>query len=180
MLMILPVRVPCGSRGSFSLHDYLDPERPQLVPEITAMRDALNDSGASNRETPGRLSVQKPPDSFRMGPSKLNQEENPVATSAEWHEDYSKMSELTLNFSRAVKSLQEELEAVDWYNQRAQATKDEQLRRILEHNRNEEVEHAMMTLEYLRRVSPVFEKHMRTYLFTEGDIVGIEKEAEGD
>ena len=103
-----------------------------------------------------------------------------MATSAEWHEDYSKMSELTLNFSRAVKSLQEELEAVDWYNQRAQATKDEQLRRILEHNRNEEVEHAMMTLEYLRRVSPVFEKHMRTYLFTEGDIVGIEKEAEGD
>ena len=103
-----------------------------------------------------------------------------MATSAEWHEDYSKMSELTLNFSRAVKSLQEELEAVDWYNQRAQATKDEQLRRILEHNRNEEVEHAMMTLEYLRRISPFFEKHMRTYLFTEGDIVGIEKEAEGD
>ena len=102
-----------------------------------------------------------------------------MATSAEWHEDYDKMSELALNFSRAVKSVQEELEAVDWYNQRAQATKDEQLRRILEHNRDEEVEHAMMTLEYLRRVSPIFEKHMRTYLFTEGDIVGIEKEAEG-
>lgn len=101
-----------------------------------------------------------------------------MATSAEWHEDYDKMSELALNFSRAVKSVQEELEAVDWYNQRAHATTDEQLRRILEHNRDEEIEHAMMGLEYLRRISPVFDKHMRTYLFTEGDITEIEEAAE--
>ena len=101
-----------------------------------------------------------------------------MATSAEWHEDYDKMSELSLNFSRAVKSVQEELEAVDWYNQRAQATSDEQLRRILEHNRDEEIEHAMMGLEYLRRISPVFDKHMRTYLFTDGDITEIEEQAE--
>jgi len=101
-----------------------------------------------------------------------------VATSAEWHEDYARMSEESLNFSRAVKSVQEELEAVDWYNQRAQATKDEQLRKILEHNRDEEIEHAMMALEYLRRMNPVFDKHMRTYLFTEGDITAIEEEAE--
>ena len=103
-----------------------------------------------------------------------------MATSSEWHESYEKMSEETLNFSRAIKSLQEELEAVDWYNQRVEATKDKQLRRILAHNRDEEVEHAMMTLEYLRRVSPVFDKHMRTYLFTEGDITEIEEKAEGD
>ncbi len=101
-----------------------------------------------------------------------------MATSAEWHEDYEKMSEEALNFSRAVKSVQEELEAVDWYNQRAQATKDKQLREILIHNRNEEIEHAMMGLEYLRRVSPTFNEHMRTYLFTEGDITEIEKQAE--
>jgi ferritin-like protein len=101
-----------------------------------------------------------------------------MATSAEWHENYADMSEFSLNFSRAVKSVQEELEAVDWYNQRAQATKDDQLRRILEHNRDEEIEHAMMTLEYLRRISPIFDKHMRTYFFTEGDIVAIEKQAE--
>jgi hypothetical protein len=102
-----------------------------------------------------------------------------MATSAEWHEDYGRMSEEALNFSRAVKSVQEELEAVDWYNQRAQATKDEHLRRILEHNRDEEIEHAMMGLEYLRRMNKVFDKHMRTYLFTEGDITEIEDEAEG-
>jgi ferritin-like protein len=89
------------------------------------------------------------------------------------------MSELTLNFSRAIKSVQEELEAVDWYNQRAEVTTDDQLRRILEHNRDEEIEHAMMGLEYLRRISPAFDKHMRTYLFTEGDILEIEEKAEG-
>lgn len=102
-----------------------------------------------------------------------------MATSAEWHEDYDKMSETARNFSRAIKSVQEELEAVDWYNQRAQATADQQLRRILEHNRDEEVEHAIMGLEYLRRVSPIFDRHMRTYLFTEGDITEIEEKDTG-
>ena len=101
-----------------------------------------------------------------------------MATSSEWHENYDEMSEEALNFSRAVKSVQEELEAVDWYNQRAQATKDKQLRRILEHNRDEEIEHAVMGLEYLRRVNPVFDKHMRTYFFTEDDIVEVEKKTE--
>ncbi|MDT4966486.1 MAG: uncharacterized protein QOJ64_1223 [Acidobacteriota bacterium] len=100
-----------------------------------------------------------------------------MATSAEWHENYEKMSEKDLNFSRAVKSVQEELEAVDWYNQRAQATSDDQLRRILEHNRDEEIEHAMMGLEYLRRTNSAFDKHMRTYLFTERDITEIEETA---
>lgn len=101
-----------------------------------------------------------------------------MATSAEWHENYDQMTDYALNFSRAVKSVQEELEAVDWYNQRAQATKDDQLRRILEHNRDEEIEHAMMGLEYLRRISPTFDKHMRTYLFTEGDITETEEKEE--
>ena len=101
-----------------------------------------------------------------------------MATSAEWHESYEQMSDPALNFSRAVKSVQEELEAVDWYNQRAEATKDEQLRNILLHNRDEEIEHAMMMLEYLRRINPVFHKHMKTYLFTEGDITKIEKAVE--
>jgi ferritin-like protein len=102
-----------------------------------------------------------------------------MATSAEWHEDYAEMNEAALDFARAVKSVQEELEAVDWYTQRAHATHDEQLRRILIHNRNEEIEHAIMGLEYLRRISPEFDAHMRTYLFTEGDITEIEEKQEG-
>ena len=93
-----------------------------------------------------------------------------MATSAEWHEDYSTMSDEALNFSRAIKSVQEELEAVDWYNQRAQATKDEQLRRILEHNRDEEIEHAVMTLEWVRRNMPVFDAQLRKRLFKDGPI----------
>jgi ferritin-like protein len=101
-----------------------------------------------------------------------------MATSSEWHERYDDMSEEVLNFSRALKSLQEELEAVDWYNQRAQATKDDQLKRILLHNRNEEIEHAMMALEYLRRNDATFNKHMRTYLFTTEDILEVEEKAE--
>jgi ferritin-like protein len=101
-----------------------------------------------------------------------------MATSAEWHEDYDNMSDEARNFSRAVKSVQEELEAVDWYNQRAEATTDKQLRAVLEHNRDEEIEHALMGLEWLRRNNAVFDKHMRTYLFTEGDILEIEEKAE--
>jgi len=100
-----------------------------------------------------------------------------MATSAEWHEDYDKMSEPSRNFSRAIKSVQEELEAVDWYNQRAEQTSDPQLKKILEHNRNEEIEHAIMALEWLRRNNTVFHEHMKTYLFTEGDILEIEEEA---
>ena len=102
-----------------------------------------------------------------------------MATSAEWHEDYNKMSEETKNFSRAIKSVQEELEAVDWYTQRAEQTSDDELKKILTHNRNEEIEHAIMGLEWLRRNSDVFEKHMVTYLFTEDDILEIEEKAEG-
>lgn len=101
-----------------------------------------------------------------------------MATSAEWHEQYGSMSDEARNFSRAIKSVQEELEAVDWYNQRAEATTDKQLRKILEHNRDEEIEHAVMALEWLRRNNPKFEEHMRTYLFTEGDILEIEEKAE--
>ena len=101
-----------------------------------------------------------------------------MATSAEWHEDYNKMSDATRNFSRAVKSVQEELEAVDWYNQRAEQTTDDQLKKILMHNRDEEIEHAVMALEWMRRNNPVVNEHMKTYLFTEGDILEIEENAE--
>lgn len=100
-----------------------------------------------------------------------------MATSAEWHEDYDKMSDHARNFSRAIKSVQEELEAVDWYNQRAEQTSDAQLKKILEHNRDEEIEHAVMALEWLRRNNSKFEEHMKTYLFTEGDILEIEEKA---
>jgi hypothetical protein len=88
------------------------------------------------------------------------------------------MDDAALNFSRAVKSVQEELEAVDWYHQRADATDDAELAAVLVHNRDEEKEHAVMTLEWLRRRDPVLDRHLRTYLFREGDVIEIEHEAE--
>src|SRR5581483_5638164 len=86
-----------------------------------------------------------------------------------YHEPVELLSEPTKNLHRALVSLQEELEAVDWYQQRADACKDDALRAVLIHNRNEEVEHAMMVLEWIRRQDPSFDQRMRTYLFR-GDL----------
>jgi uncharacterized protein len=79
---------------------------------------------------------------------------------------------------RAIASLMEELEAVDWYDQRVHATTDDALRAILAHNRDEEKEHAMMVLEWLRRNDAVLDGHMRTYLFTEAPVTEVEATAE--
>ncbi|MFP4054569.1 MAG: encapsulin-associated ferritin-like protein [Phycisphaerae bacterium] len=79
---------------------------------------------------------------------------------------------------RAIASMIEEFEAVAWYHQRAAATADEQLRKVVEHNRDEEIEHAMMLLEWLRRNFPGFDENMRTYLFTSAPIEQVEELAE--
>ena len=97
-----------------------------------------------------------------------------------FHEPIEKLSPETLDRHRAIVSIMEELEAVDWYDQRVKATKDPELAAILAHNRDEEKEHAAMTLEWLRRRDPKLDEHLRTYLFTEGDLLEIEDEAEGD
>lgn len=93
-----------------------------------------------------------------------------------FHEPLDKLSAATQDMHRALVSLQEELEAVDWYQQRAEAAEDEALRRILAHNRDEEKEHALMVLEWIRRKDPEFDRMTRTYLFTDGDITAIESE----
>ncbi len=86
------------------------------------------------------------------------------------YEETSKLSEKTLDFRRAIDSLREELEAVDFYQQRIDATKNPELRKILEHNRDEEKEHAAMLIEWLRRNDPTFSKELKDYLFTEKEI----------
>ena len=85
------------------------------------------------------------------------------------------LSAATRNLHRALVSLQEELEAIDWYQQRVEATDDAALREILKHNRAEEVEHAAMVLEWIRRHDAVFDAKLREFLFTEGPIVGREQ-----
>jgi ferritin-like protein len=81
------------------------------------------------------------------------------------HEPYDKLSPQALDMHRAIVSLMEELEAVDWYNQRAQNTTDPELKKILEHNRDEEIEHAVMVMEWLRRNNDVFDREMKERLF---------------
>ncbi len=80
----------------------------------------------------------------------------------------------TRDMHRAIVSLMEELEAVDWYNQRVDACKDDELRAILAHNRDEEKEHAAMMLEWIRRRDKVFDKELRDYLFTDKPIAELE------
>ncbi len=94
------------------------------------------------------------------------------------HEARELLDESTIDNHRAMVSLGEELEAIDWYDQRVSATSDPGLAGVLAHNRDEEKEHAAMTLEWLRRRDPVLDRHLRTYLFTSGEITEIEAEAE--
>src|SRR6516165_2955211 len=94
------------------------------------------------------------------------------------HEARDDLDAATIDRHRAMVSLREELEAVDWYDQRVHATDDLSLAEVLAHNRDEEKEHASMTLEWLRRRDPIFDRHLRTYLFTEEPITEEETDAE--
>jgi ferritin-like protein len=91
-----------------------------------------------------------------------------------YHEPLELLSEDTKNTHRAIVSLMEELEAIDWYQQRAEACSDPELSAVLTHNKNEEVEHAMMTLEWLRRKHSVFNDNIATYLNSSGPITQVE------
>lgn len=95
-----------------------------------------------------------------------------------FHED--NLPEEVKDFHRMIQSLIEELEAVDWYNQRAAAANDPALKAIVEHNRDEEIEHAMMALEWIRRRNPVFDEMMKEFLFTQGDITKLEENEENE
>jgi uncharacterized protein len=99
----------------------------------------------------------------------------------EYHEPYELLDEDTRNYHRAIKSIMEELEAVDWYHQRVATCTDPELKKLLAHNRDEEMEHACMALEWLRRNMPGWDHMLRTYLFQDESIsiVDAEKSATG-
>jgi ferritin-like protein len=90
------------------------------------------------------------------------------------HEPAELVTEPSKELHRALRSLIEELEAIDWYQQRVDASRDDELRAVLGHNRDEEVEHAMMVLEWIRRQSPTFDRNIGTYLGAAGPITQIE------
>jgi uncharacterized protein len=95
--------------------------------------------------------------------------------SESYHEPLELLSERTRNLHRAIVSLIEELEAVDWYGQRAEAASDPELKAVLLHHRREEIEHACMNLEWLVRNDAEFAENARTYLFTQGPITEVEE-----
>jgi ferritin-like protein len=97
-----------------------------------------------------------------------------AASSAGFHEAESALTPKTRDMHRAIVSLMEELEAIDWYQQRIEAAGDDELKKILRHNRDEEKEHAAMVLEWIRRRDPSFDEFLRTFLFTEGPIAALE------
>ena len=100
-----------------------------------------------------------------------------AGSSAQLHEDRAQLQPGTIDRHRAIVSLMEELEAIDWYDQRVDACGDDVLREVLRHNRDEEKEHAAMTLEWLRRHDSKLDEHLRRYLFTEGPITEKSPEA---
>ena len=101
-----------------------------------------------------------------------------AASSAGLHEPEDRLTNEVIDDHRAIVSIMEELEAIDWYTQRAQAANDPELAAILVHNRDEEKEHAAMALEWLRRRDAMLDQHLRTYLFTSGSILEREAAAE--
>ncbi|MDG5800936.1 ferritin-like domain-containing protein [Marinilabiliaceae bacterium ANBcel2] len=96
-----------------------------------------------------------------------------------YHEPAEELSAQARDFSRALNSLKEEIEAVDWYHQRVTLSENEELAQIMAHNRDEEIEHACMTIEWLRRNMPGWDEELRTYLFKDGNITELEEGGEG-
>ena len=95
-------------------------------------------------------------------------------------EPYDALDDKTKDISRAITSLKEELEAVDWYNQRVHTCKDQELREAMAHNRDEEIEHASMLLEWIRRNMEGWDKNLKTFLFRPGSLLEAESPQEAD
>ena len=102
-----------------------------------------------------------------------------MANSAGYHESESKLRPETQDNHRALTSMQEELEAADWYDQRVDAATDQDLKDILGHNRDEEKEHFAMLLEWYRRRDAKMDAHLKEYLFTTGSLIAREKAGSG-
>ena len=103
-----------------------------------------------------------------------------MANSAGYHESEAKLRAETMDNHRALTSMQEELEAADWYDQRVDAATDQELKEILAHNRDEEKEHFVMLLEWYRRRDAKMSTELKNRLFTEGSIVALEAAGKAD
>lgn len=99
---------------------------------------------------------------------------------SQYHEPVEDLEDEDRDCVRTLMSLKEEVEAVNWYHQRVSASGDEAVANLLAHNRDEEIEHAAMALEWLRRNMDGWDEELRTYLFSDEPITEIEGEGEGE
>lgn len=93
----------------------------------------------------------------------------------DYHQPYEELNQQDRSYVYALNSLKEEIEAIDWYNQRAAVSKDKTIKEIMEHNRDEEIEHAVMLIEWLRRNMAGWDEQLRKYLFTKASLIEVEE-----
>ena len=183
----LDIQIKC------QMHTYSDPDRDPRQHTISTVfiaqaegkpiaRDDAQEIGVFSREElnfPLAFDHKKILEDYFNRKSKerniSNEKEENMGGGA-YHEPMDKLSNKTRELHRALNSLIEELEAVDWYQQRVNATENDELRDILAHNRDEEKEHAAMILEWIRRNDEAMAEELKTYLFTEGKITELEEE----
>lgn len=96
---------------------------------------------------------------------------------SQYHEPVEVLDAKTRDITRALNSLKEEVEAADWYNQRVASSSSQELKAIMAHNRDEEIEHAVMLIEWLRRNMDAWDGELKTYLFKTGLITELEDQA---
>jgi len=93
----------------------------------------------------------------------------------DYHQPYEELNQQDRSYVYALNSLKEEIEAIDWYKQRAAVSKDKTIKEIMEHNRDEEIEHAVMLIEWLRRNMAGWDEQLRKYLFTQESLIEVEE-----
>jgi uncharacterized protein len=96
----------------------------------------------------------------------------------QYHEPPEELSQEVRTFARMIKSLTEEAEAIDWYEQRISVEKDKDAKKIMEHTQQEEFIHFAMDLAFLLRKKAKWETIMKHILFKQGDIIENAEKAE--
>ena len=145
------------------------------------MRDLTAQNAGKSRKKTGQYDAARLRRFTDAGHAGTRPAVDPGSTMAEhatFHEPVELLSQAIMERHRAIVSLMEELEAVDWYDQRVEASSDSALASVMAHNRDEEKEHAAMVLEWLRRHDAVLSKQLSTYLFKDKSILETEAEAE--
>src|ERR1700760_2669517 len=153
---------------------YIAMENPTSEISVASMATAHHDGRSSSRSRGVSVACPHPAATYAA-----EKQEGPEMAGETLHEEREILGPEILDRHRAISTFMEELEAIDWYDQRIKASSNAELQSVLAHNRNEEKEHASMLLEWLRRHDPEFDAHLRTYLFSQGPIREVKQDSAG-